>query len=134
MTGIIRHIVTIHIHKLILILHVPICFQKTTKNTKATFIFKSLKRSYLQKPLWFTSTISGVRQSNSAHFYLHHTKWEVMQHVSASLFTCAVFLLYAVSQPPIPYKWGRVRGKVERMKYCEEKEVYNREVTGEINL
>lgn len=69
MTGIIRHIVTIHIHKLILILHVPICFQKTTKSTKATFIFKSLKGSYLQKPLWFTSTISGG-QSNSSHFYL----------------------------------------------------------------
>lgn len=133
MTGIIRHILTIHIHKLILILDVPICFQKTTKNTKATFIFKSLKGSYLQKPLWFTSTISGG-QSNSSHFYLHHIKWEVMQHVFASLFACAVFPLHAVSQPPIPYKWGRVRGKVEWMKYCEEKEVYNREVSGEINL
>lgn len=56
-----------------------------------------------------------------------------MQHVFASLFTCAVFLLRALSQPPILYKWGGVRGKVGRMKYWDEKEVYNPEVTGEIN-
>lgn len=56
-----------------------------------------------------------------------------MQHVFASLFTCAVFLLRALSQPPILYKWGGVRAKVGRMKYWDEKEVYNPEVTGEIN-
>lgn len=57
-----------------------------------------------------------------------------MQHVFAALLTCAVFLLHALLQPPILYKWGGVRGKVRRMKYLDKKEVYNPEVTGGINI
>lgn len=37
-----------------------------------------------------------------------------MQYVFASLFTCAAFLLCALSQPSILYKWRGVRGKVGR--------------------
>jgi len=121
MTGIISHIVTVHIHKLIFILHVHIRFQKTTKNTKATFIFKPLKRSYLQKPLQFASIISGGKLRNSANFYLHQIKQEARQHVFASLFTCTLLLLRALLQPPILYKWGGVRGNMGRMKHWNRK-------------
>lgn len=109
-------------------------FKKTTKNTKAPFIFKSLKGSYLQELLQFIFVISEGRLRNSADFSLTSNKVRnnaacicSFAHLCCIPTVCSFTATYSLQV-------GKSKGKVRRVKYSNEKEVYNPKVTGGINI